>query len=150
MIIEIGEKIHIMYRALYENSTRRHFLGVVQAAEGPVCRLEGFVFIYDQKTTEFIRKPEMRVTIIDISESGYIVNLIDKEVNLDNVSYKYVQGVGLTATDNKSFSLNINEFGSKSKLELSCIKRRSFGRILRCASYTPYSFNVRCNTKESN
>jgi hypothetical protein len=112
-MIEKGEKIHIMYRALYENSTRRHFLGEVQAAEGPVCRLEGFVFVYDRKTTEFIRKPEKRITIIDISESGYIANIIDQEVNLDNVTYKYAQGVGLIATDSKGFSLNINEFGSK-------------------------------------
>jgi len=114
MIIEKGEKIHIMYRALYENSTRRHFLGEVLAAEGSICRLEGYVFVYDQKTTEFIRKPEKRVTIIDVSESGYIANMIDQAVNLGNVNYKYAQGVGLIATDNKSFSLNINEFGSKS------------------------------------
>jgi hypothetical protein len=103
-----------MYRALYENSIRRHFLGEVQVAEGPVCRLEGFVFVYDQKTTEFIRKAEKRITIINLSESGYIVNIINQEVILENVTYKYAQGVGLIATDNKSFSLNINEFGSKS------------------------------------
>ena len=114
MIIRKGEKIHIMYRALFENSIRRHFLGEVLAAEGPVCRVEGFVFVYDQKTTQFVRKPEKRVTIIDATQSGYIVNIIDREVNLDNVIYKYAQGVGLIATDNKSFSLNINEFGAKS------------------------------------
>jgi len=114
MIIEKGEKIHVMYRALYDNSTRRHFLGEVKLAESAVCRLEGFVFLYDQKTTEFIRKPEKRITIIDLSESDYIVNIIGLEVNLDNVVYKYAQGVGLIATDNKGFSLNINEFGAKS------------------------------------
>lgn len=113
MIIEKGEKIHVMYRALYENSTRRHFLGEVKMAEGPACRLEGFVFVYDKKTTEFIRKPEKRITIIDLSESGYITNIIDKEVNLENVNYKYTQGIGLIATDNNGFSLNINEFGAK-------------------------------------
>ena len=84
------------------------------AAEGPVCRLEGFVFVYDQKTTEFIRKAEKRITLIDISESGYISNIIEREVNLANVIYKYARGVGLIATDNKTFSLNINEFGVKS------------------------------------
>jgi hypothetical protein len=114
MIIGTGEKIHVMYRALYENSIRRHFLGEVLVAEGSVCRLEGYVFVYDQKTTEFVRKPEKRITIIDISESGYITNIIDPEVNLDNVNYKYAQGIGLIATDNREFSLNINEFGVKS------------------------------------
>ncbi|MBQ0724739.1 MAG: hypothetical protein KBT50_08245 [Cycloclasticus sp.] len=114
MIIEKGEKVHVMYRALYENSTRRHFLGEVKMAEGAKCRLEGYVFLYDQRTTEFIRKPEKRITIIDLSESGYITNIIDLEANLDNVVYKYAQGVGLMATDNNGFSLNINEFGTKS------------------------------------
>ena len=114
MIIETGEKVHVMYRALYESSSRRHFLGEVKAAEGPVCRLEGFVFVYDQKKTEFIRKEERRTTLVDLSESGYITNIIDREENLEMVVYRYIQGIGLVATDNKEFSLNINEFGAKS------------------------------------
>ena len=114
MIIEKSEKLHIIYRALYENSARRHFLGEVLVAEGSICRLKGYVFVYDKKTTEFIRKPDKRVTIIDISESGYVTNIIGQEVNLDTVVYRYAQGIGLIATDNKSFSLNINEFDAKS------------------------------------
>lgn len=114
MVIEPGEKIHVMYRALYENSTRRHFLGEVKIAEGPVCRLEGYVFVYDERSTEFLRKPEKRTTIIDLSESGYITNLIGQEVNLEKVIYSYARGVGLIATDNEGFSMNINEFGAKS------------------------------------
>jgi hypothetical protein len=103
-----------MYRSLYENATRRHFLGEVQAVEGTACRLEGFVFVYDKKTTEFFRKPEKRTTVVDLSESGYISNIIDQNVDLESVVYKYSTGVGLIATDNKSFSLDINEFSSRS------------------------------------
>ena len=114
MIIEVGEKVHVIYRALYDNSTRRHFLGEVLAAEKAICRIEGFVFIYDAKTTTFIRKPERRVTVIDLSESGYVVNLIEPAIGLDKVVYRYVQNVGLIATDDKNFTLNINEFGAKS------------------------------------
>ena len=76
MIIEQGNKVHVIYRALFENSSRRHFLGEVQEAEGSVCRLEGFVFIYDQKSTMFLRREEKRITIIDLAESGYVVNII--------------------------------------------------------------------------
>jgi hypothetical protein len=114
MIIETGNKVHVIYRALFDNSARRHFLGEVRAVEGVVCRVEGFVFIYDQKSTMFIRRPERRITILDLGESGYIVNVIDQEVNLDNVTYRYVQDVGLVATDDQGFTLNINEFGAKS------------------------------------
>lgn len=106
--------MHVIYRALYENSTRRHFVGEVRAADGAVCRLEGFVFVYDPKSTSCARKPELRITIMDLSESGYIVNIIDKKVALEDIVYKYEQGVGLVATDGKGFALNINEFGVKS------------------------------------
>jgi hypothetical protein len=114
MFIEVGEKFHVMYRSLYEKSTRRHFIGKVTAVKDALCRLEGYVFIYDDKKTEFIKKPEIRTTIIDLAESGYIVNAIVPEVMLDEICYKYAQEVGLIATDMKGFVLNVNEFGSKS------------------------------------
>jgi hypothetical protein len=114
MFIEVGEKFHVMYRSLYEKSTRRHFLGKVIASQGSVCRLEGYAFIYDDKNTEFIKKPEQRVTIINLAENGYIVNVVDHSVVLEDVHYKYTRDFGLVATDDKNFSLNINEFNSKS------------------------------------
>jgi hypothetical protein len=86
----------------------------VIAANGAVCRLEGFVFVYDSKSTMFVRKPEKRVTIVDLGDSGYIVNMVNSDVNINSVCYKYTSDNGLVATDNKSFILNINEFGVKS------------------------------------
>jgi hypothetical protein len=114
MIIEKGNKVHVVYRALFENSTRRHFLGEVLAVDRAVCRIEGYAFVYDRKTTMFEKKTEKRTTILDLGESGYIVNLVDSNVDLDRVSYDYQREVGLVATDGKAFVLNINEFGSKS------------------------------------
>ena len=114
MIIETGEKVHVVYRSLYENSTRRHFIGTIIASESALCRIEGYAFIYDDKKTEFIKKHGLRTTIIDLAESGYVVNLIDASVNLEDIHYRYMSGEGLMATDDKGFLLNINEFGSKS------------------------------------
>ncbi len=114
MVIDVDEKLHIMYRSLYEKSTRRHFLGKVTAAKDSLCRIEGYVFIYDDKKTEFMKKPELRTTVIDLAESGYVVNIIDPNVVLEDVRYSYAPGVGLIATDDKGFTLDINEFGSKS------------------------------------
>jgi hypothetical protein len=114
MIIEQGDKVHIIYRALYGNSTRRHFLGEVLAADGALCRVEGYVFVHDPKSTMYTKRPEKRTTIVDLGESGYIVNIVDREVILENVTYKYVRDLGLIATDNANFVLNINEFGARS------------------------------------
>ncbi len=114
MIIEKHAKLHIIYRALYEKSTRRHFLGEVVQAEGVVCLLQGYAFVYDPQLETYARKPELRRTVIDLAESGYVVNLIDPSVNLDDVTYKYVRETGMVATDGKNFTLDINEFGLRS------------------------------------
>ena len=111
MLIEAGTKLHVIYRALYEKSTRRHFLGEVIKVDGVVCVLQGFAFVYDPKLETYQRKPERRRTVIDLAESGYVVNIVDANVNLDDVSYKYLQDTGMVATDGKNFSLDINEFG---------------------------------------
>jgi hypothetical protein len=114
MIVAKGEKIHVVYRALYENSTRRHFLGQLAEVDGTLCRVVGYAFIFDRKSETFVRRPERRTTILDLAESGYIVNVIDPAVELDKVSYRYLSDVGLALTDGQSFVLNVNEFGSKS------------------------------------
>lgn len=113
MPIQNGEKFHSMYGSLYEKSDRRHFIGEVDSAKGSVCRIHGFVFTYDDKKTAFVKKPEKKETIINVAESGYISNAVDPSLVLENVLYTYSQDDGLINTDDKDFSLNINEFGSK-------------------------------------
>ncbi len=114
MIITAGDKVHVIYRALYESSTRRHFIGKVVTAEGTLCRLDGYVFVLDTESGLYKKKPEKRSTIVDLAESGYIVNVIDSKINLAEVTYRYLQNIGMVATDDKDFTLDINEFGAKS------------------------------------
>jgi hypothetical protein len=103
-----------VYRALYEKSNRRHFLGEVQKADGTACRLVGNVFVYDPKSTMFVKKTDTRTTIIDLAASGYVVNVISRDVELSKMFYKYDTTTGLILTDGKGYSLNINEFGLRS------------------------------------
>ena len=90
MIIEPGDKVHVVNRAFFENTVRRHFLGEAMAARGALCRLEGFSFVRDSQSEMYEKKPGSRMTIIDLAESGYIVTLIDPNVDLDKVSYHYL------------------------------------------------------------
>lgn len=39
MIIERGEKVHIITRRLFESDLRRHFVGEVLDSEGSVARI---------------------------------------------------------------------------------------------------------------
>ncbi|NND91956.1 MAG: hypothetical protein HKN42_13940 [Granulosicoccus sp.] len=114
MIIDTGDKVHVVYRAFYENSVRRHFLGEVTACKGALCRLRGFSFVRDSQSEMYTKKPEKHITIIDLAESGYIVTLIDSNVDLDQVSYHYLDNTGMAAVDGQGFVLDINEFGPKS------------------------------------
>lgn len=114
MVIELGEKLHVIYRSLYDKSNRRHFVGEVRATDRSLCRLEGWFFVYDERKTEFVRIGEKRTIIVDAASSGLVVNVIERNAVLDAVRYRYVAGSGLVATDGRSFSLNINEFGGKS------------------------------------
>lgn len=114
MLVGKGEKLHIMYRSFYEKSARRHFVGEVIEVEGAICRLEGYAFIFDDRKGEFTRKADKRTTIIDVAESGVVSNVISPDVVVGEVRYRYVQDVGLVATDGKEFTLNINEFGARS------------------------------------
>ena len=114
MIIEPGDKVHVVYRAYYEKSVRRHFLGEVMASKGALCRVKGFSFVRDSQSEMYEKKPEQHMTIIDLAESGYIVTLIDSNVDLDQVSYHYLDKKGMAAVDGQDFVLEINEFGPKS------------------------------------
>ena len=49
---------------------------------------------------------------MDLSSSGYWVNIIPKDVKLTDLKYIFDSNHKLTLTDGKSFELDINEFGA--------------------------------------
>lgn len=111
MLIEIGEKAHIVTRRLFDENIRRHFVGEVVAVDGVVARMEGYTFIYDAKKNQYLKAPEKQISIYDLSESGYVVNIISKDVDIEKLEYKTVDRVHLVITDGELFSLGIHEFG---------------------------------------
>jgi hypothetical protein len=113
MVVNKGEKAHVITRRHFDGDLRRHFIGEVKEVDGPTVRIEGFVYIWDSAKNQFVKKPEKRTSIIDLATSGYIVNLIPADVNIDKVVYKLSAQNNLVVTDSKSFSLDINEFGPR-------------------------------------
>ena len=55
MVIEPGDKVHVVYRAYYNESVRRHFLGEVMAAKGALCRIKGFSFVRDPQSEMYVK-----------------------------------------------------------------------------------------------
>ena len=73
--------------------------------------MEGYTFVFDANKDNFIKRPEKRTRIIDLSDSGYIVNIITKDTVLEKVIYTFTSDRRLVVTDENIFSLDINEFG---------------------------------------
>ena len=110
MIVETGDKVHIAYRPLFARQTQRHFIGEITEADGALCRILGYSIVYDIRAALYVRRQELRTTIVDLSESGYIVNLLDGDVDIEEIVYEKQDGVGLVATDGKGFMLELHEF----------------------------------------
>lgn len=111
MILELGEKIHLMVRRNFENDLRRHFIGEVLVADTDVARVAGYVFIFDHSANEYIRRPEKRIRIIGLTDSGNIINVLPATADIEKAEYTQSPENKLVVTDNKTFTLDINEFG---------------------------------------
>jgi len=110
VVIEIGEKVHIIARKLWENDHRRHFLGQVKKIEGTVARLEGYTFVFNPFKDEFVRRRDIRTRILDLASSNYVVNIVPRATELENVRYEYSPERRLVVTDGEEFTLDINEY----------------------------------------
>jgi hypothetical protein len=111
--INVGEKVHIITRRLFESDLRRHFVGVVEEVTGAMIRARGYVFVFDEAANEFVRRDEQRQRLFSASDSGLIINILPAETELANLRYK-IDGQGnRVLADGSTLSLNISEFGAK-------------------------------------
>ena len=112
MILEQGEKVHIILRRNFEGDLRRHFIGEIVAANDTLARVAGYAFVLDNTTGQFGRRPERRIRIFGFAESGNIINVLPLNTDIEGCLYKQSPEGKLVVTDGKNFTLDINEFGS--------------------------------------
>ena len=110
VLLKQREKIHVITRRRFERDLRRHFVGEVQAATETTARVEGYTFVFDEGENEFVKRPETRVRIFGLADSGNIINVIPEATDIRNLSYRLSAENRLILTDGKSFSLDVNEF----------------------------------------
>jgi hypothetical protein len=109
MILELGEKIHVVERRYFTDDVRRHLVGEIVRCTDQVMRLRGYTWIFDIVQGKFVRKPEKRERVIYFGDR-MTINVIPPEVALDEIEYVSDPQKGLLATDGKRFSLEITEF----------------------------------------
>jgi len=111
MLIQAGEKVHIITRRLFESDLRRHFAGIVIGADGSTLRLSGFAFVFDDGLNDFLRQDDRRERIFSLTDAGLVINLLPASANLDAIRYISDDQGRRILTDEETFNLNINEFG---------------------------------------
>lgn len=108
MILQPGEKLHVIHRRQMEREPHRHFVGVVEAYENGVARVTGYVYTVDTVKSAFFRRPDKRTRILAISSGDLLVNVLPPEVNLDNIVYK-LEKKAVRVTDGSEWYLDISE-----------------------------------------
>jgi hypothetical protein len=109
MILEPGEKVHVVERRHFFDDVRRHFIGQVLKCTAHAVRLKGYAWVFDDMSGQFVRKPEMRERVIWLGGDRLIINVVPPEVNIGEVRYVTDPQEGLLVTDGKNLFLEISE-----------------------------------------
>ncbi|MCF8068813.1 MAG: hypothetical protein K9L30_09535 [Desulfobacterales bacterium] len=112
MIIKKGEKIHVITRRGFESDIRRHFIGEIVESSDILARAEGFVYVPDLRTNQFIRRPDKRLRFIGLADSGNIIHILPANADIEQAMYSLSKENRMVVSDGKSFTLEINEFSS--------------------------------------
>ncbi|MFZ0493766.1 MAG: hypothetical protein WAM81_11290 [Acidimicrobiia bacterium] len=110
MLLDIGEKVHVIERRLFDSDLRRHFFGVVERVDMSAIRITGYVFVYNSSSSTYARGSQPRTRVIPLAASGFVINVAPGDTNVEEVQYVERKG-RLTVTDGGSFELDVNEFG---------------------------------------
>lgn len=108
MILEKGEKIHVIHRRHFEKDPHRHFLGVVEACENGVARVAGHIYTVDLVKFQFFRRPEIRTRIVSLISGDLLVNILPPSVKLEKVVYKQ-EGKSVRVTDGGDWFMDISD-----------------------------------------
>jgi hypothetical protein len=108
-VIDIGDKLHIITRRLFDGDVRRHFACEITGISGELREVKGYAFVFNPATNGFRKLPELRTRLFSLGEEGCIVNKIPREVVIESLEYRLVEK-RLMVTVGQDFALDINEF----------------------------------------
>jgi hypothetical protein len=108
MVLQTGEKIHIIHRRQFEKDPHRHFVGVVDAYENGIARVTGNIFTVDLVKFSFFRRPEQRTRIIGLGSGDVLVNVLPPSVDLAKIVYKQ-EKKSVRVTDGSEWYLDISD-----------------------------------------
>jgi hypothetical protein len=109
MILQKGEKIHVIHRRHFDKDPHRHFLGVVDDYENGLARVTGHIFTVDTVKFTFFRRPDQRTRIVALQSGDLLINILPPSVNLEKVIYK-PEKKSVRVTDGSDWYMDISDF----------------------------------------
>jgi hypothetical protein len=106
--IEVGDKLHITTRRLFENDVRRHSAGEVTGIAGELQELRGYAFVFEAGVTEYKKRPELGSRLPRSPRVASFVTKIPRVIAIASLQFR-VGATHLVVTDGNSFTLDINE-----------------------------------------
>ena len=108
MVLSTGDKVHVIHRKLFDGSTRRHFAGTVEACDGGLARVTGYLFAIDGKSNQFVRHGSLpRTHIVPLTSGLLIINVLPSHVALDKLSYNRA-GQNTVLSDGSDWHLELS------------------------------------------
>ena len=108
-MLELGEKLLIVHRRLFEKDAPRFFVGEVQEYEQGIVKVKGYTFVKDLFSGNMKRKSDLRTKVMSIVSGALIVYQLPIVVLLDSVTFNLDQDGGLVLTDGGGFSMDMSE-----------------------------------------
>jgi hypothetical protein len=108
MILQKGEKIHVIHRRLFEKEPQRHFVGIVDHYEAGLARVTGYLYTVDRARFAFIRRSDQRTRILSLAGGNLLVNVLPASVNLEKIVYRQ-EKKGVRVTDGSEWHLDLSE-----------------------------------------
>jgi hypothetical protein len=109
MVLSVGEKLHIIHRQSFDGDTRRHFVGTVEACDGNLAKVEGYLFAVDKKSNMFLKHdPKMRTRIIALTSGMLIINVLPPTVDIEKITYKHSSLDHIVVSDSCDWHLDLS------------------------------------------
>jgi len=97
MLLDQGEKVHVMHHSFSDKPSGRTLIGTVELCEAGVVRIRGHIYTVDPTLGFPTRQPEAVTRFISLVNGDHVVTPLPATTVLENIIYRQdTQGLWLT------------------------------------------------------
>ena len=107
MILQVGEKVHVLVRRRFETDVRRQLVGEVLAVNESLVRLRSFTFSFEPAFNLYTRSESAREQLVSLVDGGNLVTILPGDADLERLEFR-LDGNRTMLTDG-AFSIELEE-----------------------------------------